>query len=64
MQLMPVWVGLIKLNFVSPHWLKAEYILTTMNEELLVASVLFVQSGAILVSHNGGFIKFFKIVQC
>jgi hypothetical protein len=34
-----------------------------MNEELLAASVLFVQSGALLVSHNG-FINVFAIVQC
>jgi hypothetical protein len=34
-----------------------------MNEELLATSALFVQSGAILVSHNG-FINFFAIVQC
>jgi hypothetical protein len=34
-----------------------------MNEEPLAASVLFVQSGALLVSHNG-FINFFAIVQC
>jgi hypothetical protein len=31
---------------------KAEYILSTMNEELLAASVLLVQSGALLVSVN------------
>jgi hypothetical protein len=31
-----------------------------MNEKLLAASVLFVQSGALLVSHNG-FINFFAI---
>ncbi len=34
-----------------------------MNEEPLAASVLFVQSGALLVSQNG-FINFFAIVQC
>jgi hypothetical protein len=34
-----------------------------MNEELLATSVLFVQSGALLASHNG-FINFFAIVQC
>jgi hypothetical protein len=33
-----------------------------MNEELLVASALFVQSVALLVSHNG-FMNFFSIVQ-
>jgi hypothetical protein len=33
-----------------------------MNEELLAASVLFVQSGALLVSYNG-YINFFAIVQ-
>jgi hypothetical protein len=31
-----------------------------MNEELLAASVLLVQSGALLVSHNG-FINFFEL---
>ncbi len=62
MQLMPVWVGLKRLNFVSPHWLKAEYILTTMNEELLAASALLAQSGVLLFSHNG-FIIFFAIFQ-
>jgi hypothetical protein len=36
---------------------------TTMNEELLAAGVLFVQSCALLVSHNG-FINLFAIVQC
>jgi hypothetical protein len=35
----------------------AENILTTMIEELLAASVLFVQSGVLLVRHNG-FINF------
>jgi hypothetical protein len=34
-----------------------------MNEELLAASVLFVQSGALLVSHNV-FINFFALGQC
>jgi hypothetical protein len=34
-----------------------------MNEELLAASALLVQSAALLVSHNG-FISFFAIVQC
>jgi hypothetical protein len=33
-----------------------------MNEELLAACVLFVQSGALLVSHNG-LINFFAIVK-
>jgi hypothetical protein len=52
------------LNNVSGLILsKAEYILTKMNEELLADSVLFVQSGALLVCHNG-FINFFVIVQC
>ncbi len=37
--------------------------LTTMNEELLAASALFVQSGALLVSNNG-FINFFATVLC
>jgi hypothetical protein len=39
------------------------YIFTKKNEELLAASVLFVHSGAFLVSQNG-FINFFEIVQC
>jgi hypothetical protein len=42
------------------HLSKPEHILTTMNEELLAASVLFVEKGALLVSHNG-FINFFCI---
>ncbi len=37
------------------------HILTTMNEELSADSALIVQSGALLVSHNG-FIKFFANV--
>ncbi len=43
----------------DPTKRKAEYILITMNEELLAASALFVQSGALLVSHNG-FINFLQ----
>jgi hypothetical protein len=31
-----------------------------MNEELLAASVLFVQSGALLVNHNG-FVNFLQL---
>ncbi len=34
-----------------------------MNEELLVVIAILVQSGALLVSHNG-FSNFFAIVQC
>jgi hypothetical protein len=34
-----------------------EYILTTMNEELLAASALLVQSGALLVSVNSSLLK-------
>jgi hypothetical protein len=32
--------------FVSPHQSKAEYIFTKMNEEVLAASALLIQSGA------------------
>jgi hypothetical protein len=35
-----------------------------MNEELLAASVLFVQSGALLVSYYYGFINIFSTFQC
>jgi hypothetical protein len=42
---------------------RPEYILTTMNEELLTASILFVKKGALLVSHNS-FKNFLAIVQC
>ncbi len=44
-------IGLV-LNFVSSHKSKAEYILTTMNKELLAARPLIIQSGALLVSVN------------
>jgi hypothetical protein len=65
-RLMRVWVGLIMLVALfgsRPHLSKPEYILTTMNEELLAASVLFIKKSALLVSHNS-FINFFAIVQC
>ncbi len=42
------------------HLIKAEYILTTMNEELLAAIPLLVQSGALLVSPYG-FINFLQL---
>jgi hypothetical protein len=38
--------NVIGSNFVSPYESNAEYILTMMNEELLAASALLVQSGA------------------
>ncbi len=41
----------------------AEYILTTMNKELLAATALLVQSDASLISHIG-VINFFAAVQC
>jgi hypothetical protein len=40
------------LNFVGSKLSKAEYILTTMNKELLAARPLLVQSGALLISVN------------
>ncbi len=42
--------------------IKGRVYLTTLNEELLAASVLFVQSDALLVSHNGC-INFFANVK-
>jgi hypothetical protein len=53
-RLMRVCVGLIMLvaSFCQSQLIKGEYILTTMTKELLAASVLFVPSGALLVSHN------------
>jgi hypothetical protein len=65
-------VFLLRLINVSLGWLNnvrglilsvpSTYIITTMNEELLAASALSVQSGALLVSIND-FINFFAIVQ-
>jgi hypothetical protein len=37
-------------SFCQSPLIKAGYILTTMNEELLAASALLVQSGALFVS--------------
>jgi hypothetical protein len=65
LRVMPVWVGLIMLvaKFCQSPLIKG-HILTMLNEELLAASALLFQSGALLFSHHNGFIYFFAIVQC
>jgi len=50
LQLMPGWV-----YFNKDEW--------TLNEKLVAAYALLVQSGALLVSHNC-FINFSAIIQC
>jgi hypothetical protein len=41
-----------KNSLRSTHQLKAEHSLTIMNEELLAASALLIQNGALLVRFN------------